>query len=300
MGKIAVIGSCSTDFTVTTDKLAHIGETVLGQDLHTAFGGKGANQAIAAARLTSPVKMIACVGEDHFGQEIINNFTNNQVDVTDLRQVSGPSGTAHITLYQGDNSIIVVPSANNKMTFSSTEEIAAVLKGVDLVLLQHEIPLATNEAVINYCYNQGITTILNPAPAAEISTDLLNKVSYLTPNEHEVQILLDNKNWQDQLSAYPNKVIVTLGEEGAVFHNGKDLHYISAYPSQVVDSTGAGDTFNGAFAHALMIGLKLEEAIKLANLAASLSIQAVGAQGGIPSQEELMQSPHYEQKWKRE
>lgn len=293
MKEIVVIGSCSNDLTVKTNQRAEMGETVIGEDLYTAFGGKGANQAIAAARLGAPVKMVGCVGEDTFGEQILANFKANKVDISNMKKVPGPSGSAHITLYNGDNAIIVVPSANKAVQFENEAILSDILDNAQIVILQQEIPLTTNEMIINYCDEQHIAVILNPAPAAPLSEALIKKVTYLTPNEHECQTLFPNLSLEQALAQYPKKLIVTLGEKGAVYHDGQTIQTIASFPTKPIDTTGAGDTFNGALAYGLTQEWSLKQAIIFANLAASLSIQKLGAQGGIPTLTEIKNSSGY-------
>lgn len=294
MGHIAIIGSCSTDFTIVTKQIANQGETVLGESLHTAFGGKGANQAVAAARLGASVRMIGCVGDDMFAEQILTNFKDNHVNTTHMRQVDGASGTAHITLYEGDNRIIVIPSANKHVGFDTDDALAEVLDDVELVILQHEIPLETNTQVISYCAQHDIDVILNPAPAAKIASELIEQVTYLTPNENEFAALFPDEDQEMVLARYPNKLIITLGDQGAIFHDGTSIQQVPCFETKVVDTTGAGDTFNGAFAYARLNGYDMHSAITFANLASSLSIQKIGAQGGIPTLEEMKQAPHFD------
>lgn len=287
MGKIAVIGSCSTDFTVQSSQIPAQGETVLGEHLSIDFGGKGANQAIAAARLGGNVKMIGAVGDDDFGQKILTNFKRHHIDISDMQMVPGPSGSAHITLYDNDNRIIVVPSANHHITFPSEAALEKQLQDVDFVVLQQEINLNINEQVIHYCAVHEIPVLLNPAPATQLDPELIHQVTYLTPNEAERELIFPNQTLSESLAAHPNKLIVTLGDQGAIYHNGMTECFIPSFKTQPLDTTGAGDTFNGALVVGLINGLSLADAIKQANLAASLSVQKLGAQGGIPTLEEL-------------
>lgn len=299
MKKIAVIGSLSVDFVVETDQKPADGETVFGNNFQTSFGGKGANQAVAAKRLGAAVQMFGCVGDDTFGQEIIANLAEEGIDVTRVERVTHcASGSAHITLFQGDNSIIVVPSANNCCTPDklNTSFYNQLLES-DLVMLQHEIPQETNEAIIHFCFEHNIPTILNPAPARALSKDVIDKVSYLTPNEHEFKVLFPSKELSDVLSDYPNKLIITMGATGALVNNGQKEVLVPAFKTKPVDTTGAGDTFNGALAVGILNGLSLEASITYANLAASISVKKLGAQGGMPKLEQMKASEFFEETW---
>lgn len=286
--KILVIGSVSTDFVVTTTVKPKQGETVFGEAFETSFGGKGANQAVAASRLDAKVEMAGCVGPDLFGEEIIENLQANSVDTSNIAVVpQAVSGSAHITLHQGDNSIVVIPGANNEMTLERVSAIKENILSSDFVIIQNEIPQKTNEAIIEWCWEKKIPLLYNPAPAREIREELLAKTTYFTPNEHEFKALFPNQRRQDILKKYPNQLIITLGAEGAVFHNGEKEVLVPAYQVTPVDTTGAGDTFNGALAAKLLEGAKLEAAIRFANQAAAISIQRFGAQGGMPTREQV-------------
>lgn len=287
MKKIYVIGSVSIDLVVSTKVVPKKGETVLGESFFTTPGGKGANQAVAAARLGDDVHMIGRVGDDDFGQEIIENFKRNQVDVTHLKVVPHmTTGTAHITLADNDNSIIVVPSANNEVTFANIKDQLAQLEKSDIVLLQQEIPADTVEKVLAFCKQQGVVSILNPAPYRDVSKEVIENADYLTPNETESAALFEG-HLDDALERYPNKLIVTMGEKGARYFNGEKHVTVQSFKRDVKDTTGAGDTFNGALAVGLQKGFALDKAIELANLAASFSVTGMGAQGGMPTWQEI-------------
>lgn len=298
MSKITVIGSLATDFVVSVDKRPVVGETIIGNDFKTTFGGKGANQAVAAARLGSHVAMIGKVGADSFGTEIIANLKENQISVSSVEPVTHlPSGSAHITLADGDNSIVVISGANNAVDIQQLTKNQERIKTSDLVLLQQEIPSETVEAIVDFCYQHQIPTVLNPAPARSISQNVIDKVTYLTPNEHEFEELFPQLTVSEGLEKYPNKLIITVGSKGVLFNNGQEEILVPSYQVTPVDTTGAGDTFNGAFSVALTNQLSVAESIRFGNLAASLSIQKFGAQGGMPKLEELKEQPGYEKTW---
>lgn len=298
MSKITVIGSLATDFVVSVDKRPVVGETIIGNDFKTTFGGKGANQAVAAARLGSHVAMIGKVGADSFGTEIIANLKENQISVDGVEPVTHlPSGSAHITLADGDNSIVVISGANNAVDIQQLTKNQERIKTSDLVLLQQEIPSETVEAIVDFCYQHQIPTVLNPAPARSISQNVIDKVTYLTPNEHEFEELFPQLTVSEGLAKYPNKLIITVGSKGVLFNNGQEEILVPSYQVTPVDTTGAGDTFNGAFSVALTNQLSVAESIRFGNLAASLSIQKFGAQGGMPKLEELKEQPGYEKTW---
>ncbi|MEG0289334.1 MAG: ribokinase [Carnobacterium sp.] len=298
MSKITVVGSLSTDFVVSADKRPEIGETITGKDFKTTFGGKGANQAVAAARLGSQVCMIGTVGTDLFGQEIIANLKNNQINTDNVESVTGlPSGSAHITVVDGDNSIVYIPGANDAITHEQVISASRTIEESDVVILQNETPLEIIESLIDICFQKGIQTIYNPAPAKQIKQETIEKVTFLTPNESEYNVLFPQLSISEGLKKHPNKLIVTMGSKGVYFNDGSKEVQIPSYLVQPVDTTGAGDTFNGAFGVALTSGLDMESSIRFGNLAAALSIQTFGAQGGMPTLEEMKGSAFYEKEW---
>lgn len=283
---IVVVGSLSTDFLVQSDRLPEKGETILGVDFKTAFGGKGANQAVAAARLGSRVTFIGAVGNDIFGDDLKGNLQNNNVLCEHMATIQGVnSGTAHITIYDNDNSIIVVPGTNSHVTPALIESRKNVILDAEYVVIQNEIPIETTKYIIDFCYEHQIKLIYNPAPFVEIGVDYLEKCFIVTPNEIECTQLF-GENLETVLLRYPNKLVVTLGEEGAVYYDGSDIIHMPAVPVKPVDTTGAGDTFNGAMTSFLEKGYSLKEAVESSNIAAGLAIQKIGAQTGIPTIEE--------------
>jgi ribokinase len=286
--KIAVIGSSSMDLVVTSAKRPGAGETVLGDSFDTVPGGKGANQAVAAARLGADVYMIGCVGDDPYGQEILANFKTNGVYTDYVEPVTGQkSGTAHIILAEGDNSIVVVKGANDLVTPEYVENTADFLKTCDLIMIQQEIPEETVEYVADLCNKIEVPLLLNPAPARKISQNVIDGASYLTPNEHEADVLFYGMKPSEALKQYPDKVIITEGAAGVRYHNGTKEILVPSFKVEVVDTTGAGDTFNAAFGTAVAEGQTMEESLRFANRAASLSVTGFGAQGGVPTRDEV-------------
>ncbi|MCU9595266.1 ribokinase [Caldibacillus thermolactis] len=289
MVKIAVVGSINMDLVVTAERRPNAGETLFGKDFQTVPGGKGANQAVAAARLGAEVAMIGCVGQDVFGKEMIDNLKQNGVSIDHVEPVPHESsGTAHITIAEGDNSIICVEGANGKLTPSYVEKAASTLKAADMILIQQEIPEETVEYVAIFCKEYDKKLILNPAPARKVSDEVIAHATYITPNEHEFAILFGEENRSKMLAKYPNKLIITEGKNGVRYHNGETEVVVPSYKvDEPVDTTGAGDTFNGAFAVAIAEGKGIEEALQFANRAASLSVMKPGAQGGMPTRKEV-------------
>ena len=283
MAKIVVVGSCNIDITVECDRWAKPGETIFGNRLTVNPGGKGANQAVAAASLGAEVKMVGCIGDDVYGQLVLKALKENNVDSTYVKVLPGEnSGTAHITVAENDNSIIVIKAANDLVSPALIDEAWEAIKEADIVLLQHEIPAATNAYVIEKCYEAGVPVMLNPAPVAPVPPELLAKVTYLTPNEHEAAILFAGQGKADILGRNQGKVIMTLGSKGVAYAEKGQVYNVPGFKVQPVDTTGAGDTFNGAFAVARANGKSMYESISFANAAAALSVQKLGAQGGMP------------------
>lgn len=292
MKKIAVIGSINMDLTCQAERHSGKGETISGRNLQYIPGGKGANQAVAAALLGGNVTMFGCVGDDAFADQLVDNLARNGVDTTYIRKVSGvSSGIAMITVAQNDNSIVVIPGANGCVSLEYLEAVKAVFLMADIIILQNEIPQETVLAVIDMAYAAGKTVIYNPAPVVPLEERVMDKINYLTPNEHEAALLFHEGNdLVTLLESQNGKLIVTLGEEGAAaWENGRVLR-IPARSAAVVDTTGAGDTFNGAFAYALANDYPLEKALRFANVAASLSTEGFGAQGGMPDLETVLKN----------
>lgn len=298
MKKITVIGSISTDFVVTTKSVPAQGETLFGETFATFFGGKGANQAVAASRLGGTVRMIGAVGDDVFGQEVLRNLTENHIDISGVKTITGgQTGAATIIVNEGDNRILVVPGANNELTIADIEEQRESLQQSDLVIMQNETPADVIEHAIELCHDMQVATILNPAPARELSLELIEKITFLTPNESEFELLFPQQGLETVLAQYPNKLIVTLGSQGAIFHDGKEIQRVPAFTVTPVDTTGAGDTFNGALGVAISQGLSLKDGIKFGNLASSLAVQVEGAQAGIPNLASMKGQVEYAETW---
>lgn len=291
MIKIAVVGSSSMDLVVTSPKRPIAGETVLGDSFITVPGGKGANQAVAAARLGAEVTMIGCVGDDFYGEIILENLKNNQVLTSHVEQVTGVvSGTAHITLAEGDNSIVVVKGANDFITPEFVQKAMKIIEETDIVLVQQEIPEETVEYLAELCGKLQKRLLLNPAPAREISKQVIERSSFITPNEHEFEILFNGRDRSEVLAEYPNKLFITEGKNGVRYFDGKLERVVPSFLVEAVDTTGAGDTFNAAFAVAVAEGKNFDECLLFANRAASISVTKFGAQGGMPTREEAEES----------
>lgn len=288
MVKVVVVGSISMDLVVISKFRPVAGETVLGDTFKTVPGGKGANQAVAAARLGAEVHMVGCVGDDHYGNQLIQNLKNNGVSTEYVKPVTQiATGTAHIVLAEGDNSIVVVKGANDFVTPDYVEGALDILKQADIVLIQQEIPFDTIEYVSDVCANYGLPLLLNPAPAHFISNKVIDQATFITPNEHEAKLLFPNLTIGEVLEQNAKKVFITEGSKGVRYHTGKEEVLVPSYRVDVVDTTGAGDTFNAAFAVAVAEGKDIVDSLRFANRAASLSVTKFGAQGGMPIREEV-------------
>lgn len=283
--KIAVVGSINMDMVVTAERIPLKGETVYGNDIMYNPGGKGANQAVAMARLDAKVDMFGCVGADENGRKLLDNLQKNKVGTDFIKVLEDtPTGLAMITVGEQDNTIVIIGGANGKVDTDYVESIKDKLKEYDMVVLQHEIPLETVHKVIDFCNENKIVTVLNPAPAAGVPLELVEKIDFLTPNEHEAGLIFgSDMTCEAMLKSYPEKLVITQGARGVstCLKNGEILT-VPARKSKVIDTTGAGDTLNGAFAVRMAMGDEIEEALIYANTAAGLSVEKMGAQSGMP------------------
>ncbi len=294
---ILVIGSINYDLVVYTQRHPRPGETILGDRFQTFPGGKGANQAIAAARLGGCVKMVGRIGNDSFGQELYDNLNNNQVDITNVLKVKEPTGTALITVdAKGQNSIIVVPGANATLTRKDIDALKDTIQGAKILVLQLEIPLEVVTHAIDIAYDAGITILLNPAPARQIPIETLQKVTFLIPNESELALLSEHEtnNFSDCRKAIShlqslgcNQIILTRGEHGAYYFYQDNQIFAPPYNVPVVDTTAAGDAFIGGFASAVADDMDLHIALLRASAAGALAVTKPGAQTSLPNQLEL-------------
>ena len=278
------------DMTVTAERIPLKGETLKGSSISYIPGGKGANQAVAMAKLGAEVEMFGAVGDDGNGQALLDNLKRAGVKTEHVKICQDvPTGIAMITVAENDNTIVVVAGANGEVDRAYVDEIKPVLEGYDMVVLQHEIPLETVHYVVEFCAEKGIQVVLNPAPAAEVPMDVIEKVTYVTPNEHEAALIFGKDlPTEELLRKYPEKLIITQGSRGvsACLQSGEVLT-VPARPAKVMDTTGAGDTLNGAFSVRRAMGDDLQSAFFYANTAASLSTEKFGAQTGMPTADEV-------------
>jgi ribokinase len=286
MGKpiITVVGSINMDLVVSAMKRPEAGETILGKDFYTSPGGKGANQAVAASRLGAEVHMIGRVGADEFGADLMKFLERENIFLNGVEPVTHKtSGVAMITLADGDNSIIVYQGANLDTTPEYIRKFEGLIAKSDVVLTQLEIPIESVEETARLCAKYNTQFILNPAPAADLSIDLIALTDFITPNQLEKTALAEKID----MNQFLEKLIVTEGKDGVVYFEQQSEHRIPSYSVSAVDTTGAGDTFNGAFAYAIGMKEDVKTAIHFANAAAALSVQKTGAQAGMPTREEV-------------
>lgn len=279
---ITVVGSINMDLVVEVEKRPVQGETLLGQSFSTFPGGKGANQAVAAARLGGSVNFIGKIGADAFGKELQEHLIKENINTEHLNvDMEQSTGIANIIVSEGDNSIIVVSGANYRLTPEDISAVANVIAQSKIVIVQLEIKGETVEKVLELCQEYQVPALLNPAPAAHCTEKMIEMATFFTPNETECAELFGSYS-EELLKKYPNKLIVTLGESGAAYFDGSEIIHVHGYKTDVVDTTGAGDTFNGAFGFAISEGYTMKEALQFANAAASLAVEKLGAQQGMP------------------
>ena len=298
MERILVIGSSNTDMVIKTEKMPAPGETILGGTFLMNPGGKGANQAVAAARLGGKVSFITKRGNDLFGNQAVGLFMREGIDTQYIvKDMELPSGVALITVdATGENSIVVAPGSNGNLL---PEDISLKMlqKGkCGIMLLQLEIPVKTVEYAVDKATEYGIKVILNPAPATILPDDLYRNIWLITPNETEAEILTgirvhDVPSAEDAAESFKKKgvknVIITLGASGAYISSDMFTGMVPGLKVEAVDTTAAGDVFNGALAVAIAEGNSLEEAVQFANKAAAISVTRLGAQASAPYRKEI-------------
>ncbi|HKL31975.1 MAG TPA: ribokinase [Tangfeifania sp.] len=298
--KIVVIGSSNTDMVVKVPHIPAPGETIMGTDFLTIPGGKGANQAVAAARAGAAVTFITCVSDDSFGKQAVENYRNDGIDVSCIKVQPGiHSGIALINVAEdGENSISVAPGANSYLLPEDVHGFEAAFDGAKVVLAQLEIPVETVEAAAEVAHKKGIPFILNPAPGAVIPESLLSKVTIITPNETEAAIITSRKNFSEKdipemageiSERGGTTVLLTLGSKGVYLKSPDFEEIIPGHRVKAVDTTAAGDVFNGALAAAFAGGMQLNKAVDFAQRAAAISVTRMGAQPSAPTLNEIHQ-----------
>lgn len=297
---IIVVGSINLDLVVGTDRIPKVGETVAGKTFNTFFGGKGANQAVAAAKLGYPVAMIGSVGSDSFGEQLRKGLNDAGVDTSGVNVVDGPSGVALITTdAHGANSIVVVPGVNEFVEPALLHEMTPSFEGAGMILTQLEIPLDTVEYLAEFAERNNIPIMLDPAPVRDLPSSLLRRLSWITPNETEIQKILKREIVSDAdydeaaeslLSCGARNVLLKMGSRGAlVAQQDGSKEIVPAYSVNAVDTTAAGDAFNAGFAVGLMMGMEVVESARFASAVAAISVTRPGAQPSMPDLQEVEQ-----------
>jgi ribokinase len=297
---VLVVGSINLDLVVSAPKIPFPGETLIGQSFQTFLGGKGANQAVAVARLGSPVEIIGKVGDDDIGKRLIQGLKSAGVRTGAVGiEKRSSSGVALIaTDASGQNSIIVIAGANSRVAPRDLRQYASLVASAGIILTQLETPLETVAALVHMAARNDIPVMLDPAPAQNLPAEILQRITWLTPNETETAFLCGDsaselsegtaKEYAEQLQAHgPKYVIVKLGRRGAflVSHDGI-REWFPAFKVKAVDSTAAGDAFNGGLAVALMKGMKVKEALRFGSAVAAISVTRNGAQPSMPTMRE--------------
>jgi ribokinase len=290
---VAVFGSCNMDLVTYVEAAPRLGETVRGREFVTVPGGKGANQAIAAAMAGAEARMIGAVGDDDLGVRLRDTLRGRGVGTRGLRTVSGHSGTAHIVVdATGGNSIVVVPGANATMTHLAPGD-EELIAGAGSLLLQLEIPLEGVATAAATARRHAVRVVLTPSPVAELPEHILSNVDLLLPNEHEAAVLTGQQEprraLHDLLMQVP-EVVITMGARGSLYGNrAGDLIQTPAYRVHAIDTTAAGDTFAGVLCTALGDGVAMPDALRVASAASALSVQRAGASSSMPTRDEIVE-----------
>ncbi|MBI5116658.1 ribokinase [Candidatus Poribacteria bacterium] len=297
---VVVVGAANVDMVIKTSRFPRPGETVTGESFYTSFGGKGANQAVTAARLGAPVCFVGCVGDDSFGREMIANMSGEEIDTSHVRVVNGcPSGTAMIIVDSGgQNQIVVAPGANHKVEPSDIDAAEEVIARASVLVTQFEMPPETLSRAMSLAVRHKVPVILNPAPAMTggPADSMLKQVDILVPNETEAEALTgvkhDAADFEESaihiLAAKGARtVIITLGEKGSVIADSGNVMRIPAFPVRVEDTTAAGDAYVGALAAGRGFFANLKSLARFASAVAALVVTKKGAQTSIPSREEV-------------
>lgn len=304
MKKLTVLGSINADHIITVPYFVKAGETLRGSNYHIAYGGKGANQAVAAARLADKsevkVNFIACIGEDDIGRSMKKAFADDGINTNAIVEIKGETtGIAMIQVAKtGENSIVISAGANAHLDEKVVEKFKDEIIEADYLLTQLETPITAIIKAVQLAKNNNTKVVLNPAPAQELPEELLKNVDIITPNETEAEILtgIAVNNEEDAKKAaevFHSKgiktVLITLGARGVFFSDGKNSEIIEGFKVQAIDTTAAGDTFNAGFLVALLEDKNFKDAIKFANAAAAISVCREGAQPSIPSRTEVLE-----------
>lgn len=295
--KVVVIGSANVDMVAIGKRIPQPGETLFAESFISVPGGKGANQAVAAARLGADVSFVACVGQDSFGDNAIAGYNREDIHTDAIMQhPTAHTGVALINVdAEGRNAILVAPGANEFLSVQMVNECKKLIADADILVLQLEIPVETVKRCCEIANEHQTPVLLNPAPFKQVDMDMLSMASVLTPNEFELMELLHNSVESDDEPTAASELqrltqstlVVTLGKRGVLLCEGGALQLLPAYVVQSVDSTGAGDCFSGALAVKLAEGAKLPQAVAFAQAAAAISVTRLGAQASMPTHDEV-------------
>jgi len=296
--KITVIGSSNTDLVAKVPRLPTRGESVMGKEFIVTFGGKGANQAIAIARIGGDVTFVAKLGMDDYGDQALSNFKKDGINTSFVfRDNDAPSGVALVLVDEnGENMLAPVPGANGRLLPADIEKARIAIESADILLLQLGVPLETVEYAIAIAYEKDVPVILNPGPGRKLESRLIEKVSYITPNEAEAETLTGIKVTDDSsaqnageelLKLGAKTAIITMGKRGAMLVDSNTNELIPAFVVDAVDTTGAGDAFNGGLAYAIAGGKDIREAIRFGNAVGAIAVTGMGAQPSMPTKDKL-------------
>lgn len=296
--RITIIGSSNVDFVMKMDHLPAVGESVPDAEFMQTFGGKGANQAVAAARAGGMVTFVNCVGDDPHAEQMVQNFNEDGIDTSHIFRESGISSGAALIMVgeSGNNYLSIAPGANYRLTPERIDEIRPVIAESEWILLQYEIARPTIERALDVAAQESTPVIFNFAPARDFPLEYLSRVHTLVVNENEAATLADTRvSSTDEARAAaetllelgPQVVIITLGASGSLVARKDDVSLVAAFPVEAVDTTAAGDTYCGCLAVAVAEGLELEQAVRFASAGAALSVRKMGAQPSTPRREEI-------------
>lgn len=290
--KIVVVGSTNMDYVLKTNELPKLGETLSAMSFNTVFGGKGANQAVAAARLGAEVTMIAAVGDDSIGEQLKDNLAKECINVEGVNVVEGPSGVAMITVADnGDNTIVVYPGANGKIDEKWLEANEALIMSADCILVQLEIPINVVMKAVKIASDNNVKVIFNPAPAKEFPNDIFKYVDIITPNETELKKISGKEDIKEGamelIERGANSVVVTLGEQGSMYIDKDNTISAGSFTVKSIDSTAAGDAFNAALGIKLIESDDIEDGLKYSNAVGALVTTKLGAQTSLPFKNEV-------------
>jgi ribokinase len=291
--KIGVVGSINLDLVYSLPKTLKLGETLIGSNFQVLMGGKGANQAILSSALVEEVIFLGSVGNDNFGLNAVENLKNRGVGIDYISTKSNSTGLAIIQLVNGENSIAVIPGANLEITEKEVDIFLDRNPDLSLIVTQLETNMDAIIHLINKCNTKNIPIILNPAPAQNLSTNLIEKIDFLIPNETEAEYLFNTKDFEKLVTDFAGKLIITMGSKGVMYFDGEKANISPSQKINVIDTTGAGDSFVAGFAAGISNNEGIKKSVELGIEIASMTCMALGAQGAY----EKVKKENYEKKW---